>query len=249
MRKKLKPELSIDGLQDDLLAQAVNEFYRCDNIRAVAKNMGISPMKVRKLLITAGAYKTEMSEEIAGLYADGLTIKDIAVILNMSFASVSSYLPYNHSAYKLPDRSVEADNSARARVRRKAKTALKDDIQNENDWTGSDGSLWRLVSLYQGVRFKTSGRGKDHIGNVAFTYEIKKSSRTGDYTDELIFSTREQGTTITRSSVELALKNAVAIQKERGYVKGPKAIGQIFGISYLYAMFIAWGLITATQEA
>ena len=248
MRKKLKPELNIDELQDDLIAQAVSEFSRCDNIRAVGKRMGISPMKVRKLLITAGAYKTELSEEIAELYADGLTINDISVILNMSFASVSSYLPYNHSAYKLPDRSVEADSSARARVRRKAKNDLKDDILNENDWTGSDGSLWRLVSLYQGVRFKTSGRGKEHIGNVAFTYEIKKSSRTGEYTDELIFSTREQGKTITRSSVELALKGALSVQKEHDCVKGPKAIGQIFGISYLYAMFIAWGLITDNVE-
>ena len=244
MRKKLKPELNIEGLQDDLLAQAVNEFNRCDNIRAVAKNMGISPMKVRKLLITAGVYKTELSEEIAGLYADGLAIKDIAVILNMSFASVSSYLPYNHSAYKLPDRSVNADSAARARNRKKAKDALKADIQSGNDWSGSDGSLWKVISMYQGVRFRTSGRGKEHIGCVAFSYEIKKSSRTGNYTNELLFSTREQGKSITRSSVELALKDALKVQERDGCVKGPKAIGQIFGISYLYAMFVTWGLIT-----
>ncbi len=248
MRKKLKPELNINELQDNLIAQAVNEFSHCGNIREVARNMGISPMKIRKLLITAGAFHSEMSEEIAGLYADGLTIKDIATILNMSAASVSSYLPYNHSAYKLPDRSVEADSSARARARRKAKKELKDDILHENDWAGSEGSLWRLISLYQGVRFKTSGRGMKHIGNVAFTYDIKKSTRTGEYTDELIFSTREQGKTITRSSVELALKNALALQKQQGCVKGPKTIGQIFGISYLYAMFIAWGLITDSLE-
>jgi len=244
MRKKLKPELNINALQGDLISMAVSEYNRSNNVRAVAKVIGISPMKVRKLLITAGAYKTELSEEIAGLYADGISINDIAVLLNISFASVSSYLPYNHAAYKLPDRSVNADSAARARSRKKAKDALKADIQNGSDWSGSDGSLWKVISLYQDVRFRTSGRGKEHIGCVAFTYEIKKSSRTGEYTDELLFSTREQGKTVTRSSVELALRDALAVQARDGCVKGPKAIGQILGISYLYAMFVSWGLIT-----
>ena len=69
MRKKLKPELNINELQDNLIAQAVSEFSHYGNIREVARNMGISPMKIRKLLITAGAFHSEMSEEIAGLYA------------------------------------------------------------------------------------------------------------------------------------------------------------------------------------
>jgi hypothetical protein len=30
--------------------------------------------------------------------------------------------------------------------------------------------------------------------------------------------------------------------------KGPKAIGQIFGISYVYSMFWKWGLITVPQK-
>ena len=244
MRRKLKPELNITAMQDELIAKAVSEYKKSDNVRAVAKAIGISPMKVRKLLITAGEYKTELSEEIADLSAEGLSITEIATLLNMSFASVSSYLPYNHSAYKLPDRSVEADSAARARMRKKAKDALKADIRKNSDWSGSEGSLWNLVTLYQGVRFKTSGRGKEHIGHVAFTYEIKKSSRTGEYIDELIFSTREQGKTVTRSSVELALKDALDVQNRDGFVKNPQTIGQILVICYLYSMFHAWGLIS-----
>jgi hypothetical protein len=30
--------------------------------------------------------------------------------------------------------------------------------------------------------------------------------------------------------------------------KGPKAIGQIFGISYVYSMFWKWGLISVPQN-
>lgn len=120
MRKELKPELNIDAMRRDLISMAVSEYTHSNNIRSVAKTIGISPMKVRKLLITAGVDKTELSEEITGLYAESKSINDIAKLLNMSFASVSSYLPYNHAAYKLPDRSVTADSAARARSRKKA---------------------------------------------------------------------------------------------------------------------------------
>ena len=83
-----------------------------------------------------------------------------------------------------------------------------------------------------------------HSGSTAFTYVLKVSSRTGEETGELIISTRKQTKTITRSSVELAFERCIKVQNECGYVKGPKSAGQIFGGSYLYAMFIAWGVIT-----
>lgn len=104
--------------------------------------------------------------------------------------------------------------------------------------------LWTCVRLWQGEEFRTAGRGKMHPGSTAFTYVLKVSSRTGEETGELIISTRKQAKTITRSSVELAFERCIKVQNECGYVKGPKSAGQIFGGSYLYAMFIAWGVIT-----
>lgn len=106
--------------------------------------------------------------------------------------------------------------------------------------------LWDCILLYQGQRFRTSGRGKDYKGAVDFTYTVKTSEHTGLLTDEILFSTREQGKTVTRSSVELALKNAISIQKAEGYVSGPKRLGG-FGSSYLYAIFLKWGIITSTD--
>ena len=32
------------------------------------------------------------------------------------------------------------------------------------------------------------------------------------------------------------------------FYKGPKAIGQIFGISYIYSLLWAWGLITVPEK-
>ena len=107
--------------------------------------------------------------------------------------------------------------------------------------------LWTAITLYQNFKFKTAGRGKDHKGAVEFTYSLKISSRTGETTDELIISTRPDGKSITRSSVELAMTRAVEVQSECGCVKGPKACGQIFGISYLYAIFLRWGITKCDQ--
>ncbi|MBO6148242.1 MAG: hypothetical protein J6O55_02755, partial [Lachnospiraceae bacterium] len=104
--------------------------------------------------------------------------------------------------------------------------------------------LWTCVRLWQGKEFRTAGRGKMHSGSTAFTYSLKKSSRTGEENAELVISTKKQSKTVTRSSVELAFTNALKEMSECGFVKGPKKLGQIFGGSYLYAMFIRWGVIT-----
>ena len=77
---------------------------------------------------------------------------------------------------------------------------------------------------------------------------MRVSNRTGLETDELIISTREKGKSITRSSVELALSRYLAVQEEKGYVKGPKSAGQIFGGSYLYSVFLAWQIIRDKPE-
>ena len=122
-------------------------------------------------------------------------------------------------------------------------------IKNGADWTGSNGALWRVVKLYTGVVFRTSGRGKEHVGAVDFTYDLKVSSRTGLITNELVFSNRPNGKTVTRSTVELALDRALEVQRSAGFVSGPRKLGDLFGKSQLYAMFLAWGLIKSEAGA
>lgn len=134
--------------------------------------------------------------------------------------------------------SLEQERSA-------AVEALKQCIRAGQSW---HEALWNCVREWQGVEFKTVGRGRNHTGSTAFTYELKRSSRTGKETSELIISTREAGKTITRSSVELALSRFLSIQQDAGFVKGPKAAGQIFGGSYLYAVFVAWGVISSSPD-
>lgn len=77
-------------------------------------------MKVRKILITAGVYSTDLSTDIGELWKDGKTVGEIAEMLNMTTANVNSYLPYERIIYNMDEKSVNADRQQRYRDRKKA---------------------------------------------------------------------------------------------------------------------------------
>lgn len=70
------------------------EAYSYRLIEEVADEFSISPMKMRKLLITAGVYENETSELISRLKAEGKTNSEIQNITGLSRSSVNGYLPY-----------------------------------------------------------------------------------------------------------------------------------------------------------
>lgn len=93
--------------------------------------------------------------------------------------------------------------------------------------------------------------------SLPFSYNVKRK-KNGEYSGELVVSRKEGSKTLTRSSILLTFHTVLegitttdAINTE-GIAstsivpleyKGPKAIGQIFGISYVYSMFWKWRLI------
>ena len=117
MRKKLKLGQNLESVQSDLIETVCYNYKNGVSIRALAKQMELSPMKTRKILITGGAYSTELSTEIGKLYRDGKTVAEIAEMLNTTPANVNSYLPYERIIYNMNERSVEADRQARYRER------------------------------------------------------------------------------------------------------------------------------------
>lgn len=119
MRKKLKPELDLESIQSDLIETVCFNYQNGVSVRALAKQMELSPMKTRKILITGGCYATDLSTEIEALYKDGKTISQIAELLSTTPANVNSYLPYERIIYGMEERSVEADRQARYRERKK----------------------------------------------------------------------------------------------------------------------------------
>ena len=61
----------------------------------------MTPIKVRKLLITSGAYQTPISQQINELYSIGKIIKELQQVMGLSVASVNGYLPYQKTVYYL----------------------------------------------------------------------------------------------------------------------------------------------------
>ena len=125
MRKKRKPDLDLESIQSDLIETVCNLYKPGVSVRALAKEMGLSPMKTRKILITGGVYSTDLSSEIDALYKDGKKPAEIAELLNITVANVNSYLPYERIIYNMDERSVEADRQQRYRDRKKAGVELE----------------------------------------------------------------------------------------------------------------------------
>lgn len=98
--------------------------------------------------------------------------------------------------------------------------------------TISDDELWNQLKAHQDEAFCTSGRGSRK--GTPFTYTIRGG--------EMFVSCKDRS--ISKSTVYRAYDAAVALQREQGYVKGPKALGIPGAGSYLFPIFIALGIIT-----
>lgn len=120
MKPKLKPDLNLDSIQQEVIDEVVSVYDNgTTSLRNVARETGFSMTKVRKILITAGAYSTEKSETIGQAYKSGISVEEIANTLDMTVSNVYLYLPYKTILYNLRERSVDADRMARYRERLK----------------------------------------------------------------------------------------------------------------------------------
>lgn len=237
-RKKLKPEFDARKNLKEQMDEAVALYEEDCSLRSIADMLTLNPMKVRKLLITAGVYESEVAEKVQATFQEYRETQDYktsilstANALKLSKASVTSYLPYKKGVYfpSTADKeeiSVGAERQRRYRAVRKLRTEPTEE------------HLWEVVLLYTGVRFKT-------YSGLPFTYEIRKG-RNGQYTKELWIDRRENSKSLAWSSVLLALGN---IKKVGKVVERPKALGDIRGVTYIYGMFYRFGLINVPDEA
>lgn len=98
-----------------------------------------------------------------------------------------------------------------------------------------DEYIWSRLAALEGHVFKTA-RG------LRYTYQVKRNRR-GDMLGELVIDRKEK--TITRATILLAYRNALAVQRSEGCVAGPKKLG-VFGASYLYPIFLYLGVCVKT---
>ncbi|MEF2866512.1 MAG: hypothetical protein U0N87_07055 [Anaerobutyricum sp.] len=233
-RKKLKPEYDAGKNLKEQMESAVALYEEDCSLQSIADALALNPIKVRKLLITAGVYESEVAEKVQDTFEEYRETQDYktsilstANTLDLSKASVTSYLPYQKGVY-FPSTEKEKISVGAERQRRyRTMKRWRADPTEEN--------FWGVVLTYAGVKFKT-------YSGLPFSYEIKKG-RNGEYTKELWIDRREKSKSLAWSSIVLALKNIKGEVVER-----PKALGDIRGVTYIYGMFYRFGLIDVPDK-
>lgn len=285
-RKRKRPDYDAGRNLEELMDAAVELYDAGQSLQAIADELALNPIKVRKLLITAEVYESEIAEEVRATFEAYRARQDYraavqatAEELRLSIPSVNSYLPYEKGVYFAATDSVEKISAGAERQRRYR--AMK-------KWRAAptEENLWGVVQAYAGAQFKTwSGLG--------FSYQLRRG-RNGEFTRELWIDRREQSKSLAWSSVMLALGKVSGTKKsaelggmsdsgqqamlELGKVpdgrnsaelgvmsdfgkqepqpqkttvpviQRPKDLGDIRGISYIYAMFYRFGIIDVPEK-
>lgn len=69
-RKKLKPEFDAGKNLKEQMESAVVLYNSNNSLQAIAEELGLNPIKVRKLLITAGVYESEVAEKVKNTFVE-----------------------------------------------------------------------------------------------------------------------------------------------------------------------------------
>ena len=237
-RKPSKPEYSAAKNLTQQMKAAAGLYTDKMSLQAIADALSLNPIKVRKLLITAGVYESDMAKHVRQTFDSFRStqsyfaaVTSTMSALQLSRPSVTSYLPYEKGVY-FPEEAEAANISAGAERQRhyRAVVVLKKDPCEEN--------LWKCVVAFRGYKFKT-------MSGLPFTYTLKKG-RGDEFTKELWIDRREDSKSLAWSSVMLAYHN---IGKIGEVVDRPKALGDIRGVSYIYGLFYRFGLIDVPDKA
>ena len=269
-RKKSKPDYNPSAILQNQMDAAVALYSAVDHpsLQTIADELDLNPIKVRKLLINAGVYKSEVADQVNRVFnkhrASGLThIEAIAATmreLNLSKSSVTSYLPYEKGVYFPAETDSSNISIGAERIRRMRK---REKILEELRTEQSEDALWAAVIAFQGYKFST-------YSGLVFSYSLKKGRSRGNtesgvankqdeaykqdeackkadvYTKELFIDRRENSKSLAWSSILLAYHNIPSIGS---VVDCPKALGDIRGVTYIFAMFYRFGLIDVPEKA
>ena len=237
-RKPSKPEYSAAKNLTQQMKAATELYTEKMSLQAIADALSLNPIKARKLLITAGVYKSDTAKLVQQTFGSfrstqsySAAVTSTMSALQLSRPSVTSYLPYEKGVY-FPEEAEAANISAGAERQRhyRAVAALKKNPCEEN--------LWKCVVAFRGYKFKT-------MSGLPFTYTLKKG-RGDEFTKELWIDRREDSKSLAWSSVMLAYHN---IGKIGEVVDRPKALGDIRGVSYIYGLLYRFGLIDVPDKA
>lgn len=229
-RPKKFPDYNADKIQKELIKAVVESYEETGELKITANEFSLSPLKIRKMLITAGVYWNEVSDEVNELYRQGKTVQQIMEITGLKKSSVNGYLPYSKIIYKS---DIVSMNAARIQVYRKRKVSVEL-LNNKPD----EDTLWSAITAFQDYPFHT-------FSGLPFLYKIPVG-RKGILNRELWVDRRDKSKSLTWSSVLLAYEKVRELDDK--IVEKPKDIGDIRGISYIYPIFYRFGLIDVPEK-
>ena len=228
-RKKRKPEHNAGKKLKEQLDAAVVLYNSEMSLQAIADALSLTPIKVRKLLITAGVYESDTAKLVQQTFNAfretqnySTAVTSTMAALRLSRPSVTSYLPYEKGVYFPEDAdAANISNGAERQRHYRAVVELKKNPCEEN--------LWKCVVAFRGYKFKT-------MSGLLFTYKLKKG-RGDEFTKELWIDRREDSKSLAWSSVMLAYHN---IGKIGEVVVRPKVLGDIRGVVHLWDVLPIW---------
>ena len=161
-RKKSKPDYNPSAILQNQMDAAVVLYDKEEHpsLQTIANELDLNPIKVRKLLITAGVYKSDAADQVQKVFGThrkaGLSHTEAIAAtmqeLNLSKASVTSYLPYEKGVY-FPAKTDNKNLSVGAeRIRRMRK---REKILEELRAEHSEEALWAAVIVFQGYKGRT----------------------------------------------------------------------------------------------
>ena len=175
-RLKKKPEYNPELQFNNFLEELSNAYEETSSLRILATELNISPLKLRKLLITADVFTSDICAEINGLYQSGKKIPEIMKLTGLSRASVHSYLPYTKGLYNAAELSLNAERCQAYRIRQEQVQLLQEMPSEEN--------LWQAIIVFQNYPFKTAT-------GLPFQYKLKVG-KNGEWNRELLIDRREK---------------------------------------------------------
>ncbi len=237
MNPKKHPDYDSVALSKEMITKMAEAFGRYDDrkgrvqqrmtLNEVAVLFGITSLKARKILITAGAYSTVVSREVQDLYRGGRNVAEIGRMLNLSRASVHSYLPYSKMIYKMDYLSTTAEREILYRKRKKAREVLAQAVTEEN--------LWSALEIFQQYPFHLTRNIKE-TGSIKFTYRLSVPLM-GKARASLVIE--PDGIVISMTEILMVSCSILEHQNMAGYLE---QLG-IPNDSYLYAILVGIGLI------
>ena len=184
-----------------------------NSLRQISEQFNITLMKARKILITTGAYHSDICDRIIKLKEEGKTIEEIMKMTNLSRASVHSYLPYSKAVYNSKEVSQYAERCRTYRLRKEIIRQLSSGILENSD--NVEDTIWTAILLFNKYTFTMqNGEKFRYIINGEELYIIRKK------------------TVITRNTINVAL----SVLMEKGEMLEVEW-ARFYGGKYVQAIF------------